>query len=679
MKELDESKSICLQTVLEPWQLLEFKVFNLIDEFYSGVNTDKLQLFKEQIRNIRKSGSLFKIHHKVIGWFSVTNIGTTHINYWYGLDFLNIHFHPSLDEQGSSLNYMEKPSLFNKYKIVEFDITSLKGIKNSRPHYQSPDARINPNESKAIKDLNGYRYWIDLNEARKILNDFKGEIYGELSIRLSRSLELDNVYYIDGAHRIEGYSTEELNNKLWEASGLSKPFKEDDKDLNSPSSQASCSYSVSDTSNTSSYDEASGIFLKNNSSYTLNEPINTAPTQPNREIRADAFGIASKLAQTAGPMVVEHASSVSNTAVEILNKAAESERYLEAIPFGKISDKLGSVLTGSQSLGEKIVENTSKASSMVSYAGIAGSVGKALPLVGAGIGIYTDYRRDGRIATLESNVDTFKGNQEIITSNLRELGSDVLKVYQYLEHKQLVEEREKEASRKDIEELQERFVTQDSINAEVRKVLHDELSVEMEEVYQKPMKEWLAERAELQREIDEEVREHGRILKEKFRKIDEETEKKKQEIHDYYERDRQETQRRRNEDTFGTPEWRNRLKNDFSWLFGWFGNLHWYFKIFLVGSGLFFSLPVLDAVYKISYLLLLKPTWLYFSWSYDRISELWLSFETKLNPPETVVSSIIKPFASIYDRLILTKNFVEHRIIKVRTIIRLVKYSLILF
>jgi len=56
-----------------------------------------------------------------------------------------------------------------------------------------------------------------------------------------------------------------------------------------------------------------------------------------------------------------------------------------------------------------------------------------------------------------------------------------------------------------------------------------------------------------------------------------------------------------------------------------------------------------------------------------------LSFETKLNPPETVVSSIIKPFASIYDRLILTKNFVEHRIIKVRTIIRLVKYSLILF
>lgn len=57
-------------------------------------------------------------------------IPITHINYWYGLDFLNIHFHPTIDYEGTR-QYVEKTSLFDEYNIIEYDLTKAKGIVNN--------------------------------------------------------------------------------------------------------------------------------------------------------------------------------------------------------------------------------------------------------------------------------------------------------------------------------------------------------------------------------------------------------------------------------------------------------------------------------------------------------------------------------------------------------------------
>lgn len=80
--------------------------------------------------------------------------------------------------------------------------------------------------------------------------------------------------------------------------------------------------------------------------------------------------------------------------------------------------------------------------------------------------------------------------------NLEKVGKEL---YKYTEQKQLSEKLNRESARKDIEELQNRFVTQDSINN--RKVIFDELSVEMEDTHQKPMAEWLVERREFSNSI----------------------------------------------------------------------------------------------------------------------------------------------------------------------------------
>lgn len=83
--------------------------------------------------------------------------------------------------------------------------------------------------------------------------------------------------------------------------------------------------------------------------------------------------------------------------------------------------------------------------------------------------------------------------------NLEKVGKELSKLYKYTEQKQLSEKLNRESARKDIEELQNRFVTQGSINN--RKVIFDELSVEMEDTHQKPMAEWLVERREFSNSI----------------------------------------------------------------------------------------------------------------------------------------------------------------------------------
>jgi hypothetical protein len=282
------------------------EVLCLIDEFYANIDINLRQAFKEQIRNIRKSGSLFKIHYEtsertyLFGTFGQLIKGSVHINYWHGLDFLNIHFHPSLDK--GLHEYVEKPSLFDKYNIIEFDITGLKGVINI------PGVAYR----RLFKERNGYGYWINVDVARQILRDFKLDIQTSVKYNLidedcrgqitdwKKLAALDCWFYADGSHRIEGYSTEELNNRLWKLSGLSRPLnvtlkdadgitegiqgEDDDKphiinqtssyeDLNSsyiqypfdPYTQASCSYLVKDTINTSSYDEVSNVNEKTSS------------------------------------------------------------------------------------------------------------------------------------------------------------------------------------------------------------------------------------------------------------------------------------------------------------------------------------------------------------------------------------------------------------------------------
>lgn len=678
------------------------------------------------------------------------------------LDFLNIHFHP--DPDGYEFDtYVKKPSSFDKYNIIEFDVTTLKGIKNTGWF------------SDYRKEFNGYRYWIDIDTARQILNDFKKEIFyrEKTFIELLLGPSINREYHSDASHRIEGYSTEDLNNRLWELSGSPRSvevlneekLKESNKGIleeinnkpqiiNSSSNEdlvgsaytqepLNVSTNVDKKgSSPSSSSSMETIDWNNIPSWLINKLSKYFRETGNKNIEIEKLKDIFSQELLSGALSKEDIVDLQNYYVCLFNDgsnysveetndksrlgnlgsfggsvgsnldqplnllgksilSASSKALEKSSTLADVSERTYNLAYGAYELGGPLLDEpmnmaadlASQSSTMASYGARMAVVGKAIPYIGSVIGIGVDLNRENRISKVEGAVSSVKGITDNLSSNLsiidkrmtshlektREIQQAVINVKGTIDsHSEKFVEIDVFKD-KMLEELNENSEVINTIVAKTGiSVQLDNFNSKMEDLnlLSNKMKE-NEERRRLEAE------ERDRKFVENIEKIHRETEEALRQID---EREREDQARRERENR----EWEEHLayyrardNNPLLFLkdlYNWFSSFK--FKRFtLIGigvAGYIITFPWLRDFYYLAYRLIdvlfkfmiVKPSRTFIG--------LFESEETKLNPPETVVSSIIKPFASIYDRLILTRNFVEHRIVKVRTIVKLVKYSIVL-
>lgn len=99
----------------------------------------------------------------------------------------------------------------------------------------------------------------------------------------------------------------------------------------------------------------------------------------------------------------------------------------------------------------------------------------------------------------------------------------------------------------------------------------------------------------------------------------------------------------------------------------------------LVSLGVFIlAYPYFEMVFKIINFLLIEPFFRHCNWAYDRISSGTVMLKETVNPSKSVPNIFLDSSRDLMSKLSSMRNFIECRIIRVGTVIRVVKYSSVL-